>query len=123
MSERSTTQKAPVVELPASMSVKDLADLMHISAIEVIKQLMRNGIMANVNQVINYDVAAVVATGYGYESKPKARSKTTASAAGRIKKQVKEELGSDLQYPLWSPSWATLITARLDYWMPFARLM
>jgi translation initiation factor IF-2 len=98
VSERSTTPKAPVVELPASMSVKDLADLLHISAIEVIKQLMRNGIMANVNQVINYDVAASVATGYGYESKPKARSKATASAAGRIKKQVKEELGSDLQY-------------------------
>ena len=56
--ERSTTPKAPVIELPASMSVKDLADLLHISSIEVIKQLMRNGIMANINQVINYDVAA-----------------------------------------------------------------
>jgi translation initiation factor IF-2 len=99
VSERSTTTpKAPVVELPASISVKELADLLHISAIEVIKQLMRNGIMANVNQVINYDVASSVATGYGYESKPKARSKTTASAAGKIKKQVKEELGSDLQH-------------------------
>jgi translation initiation factor IF-2 len=98
VSERSTTPKAPVVELPPSMSVKDLADLLHISAIEVIKQLMRNGIMANVNQVINYDVAANVATGYGYESKPKARAKAAASAAVRIKKQVKEELGSDLQH-------------------------
>ena len=75
VSERSTTPKAPVVELPASMSVKDLADLLHISSIEVIKQLMRNGIMANVNQVINYDVASSVATGFGYEAKPKAKAK------------------------------------------------
>jgi translation initiation factor IF-2 len=97
VSERSTTPKAPVVELPASLSVKELADLLHISAIEVIKQLMRNGIMANVNQVINYDVATVVATGYGYETKPKTRAKVAASAAVRIKKQVKEEAGSDLQ--------------------------
>ncbi len=98
VSERSTTPKAPVVELPASISVKELADLLHISSIEVIKQLMRNGIMANVNQVINYDVASAVATGYGYESKPKARAKVAASAAVRIKKQVKEEAGSDLQH-------------------------
>jgi translation initiation factor IF-2 len=97
VSERSTTPKAPVVEIPASLSVKELADLLHISPIEVIKQLMRNGIMANVNQVINYEVAAMVATGYGYECKPKARAKVAASAAARIKKQVKEESGSDLQ--------------------------
>lgn len=97
VSERSTTPKAPVVDIPASLSVKELADLLHISPIEVIKQLMRNGIMANVNQVVNYEVAAMVATGYGYESKPRARAKVAASAAARIKKQVKEESGSDLQ--------------------------
>ncbi|HSW58886.1 MAG TPA: translation initiation factor IF-2 [Dehalococcoidales bacterium] len=86
------------MELPASLSVKDLADLLRISSIEAVKQLMRNGIMANVNQVINYDVAAVVASGYGYEAKPKARAKAAASAAVRIKKQVKEESSADLHY-------------------------
>jgi translation initiation factor IF-2 len=94
--ERSATPQAPTVELPTSMSVKELADVLHISAIEAIKQLMRNGIMANVNQVINYDVASMVASGFSYEVKPKAKAKTATSAAGRIKKQVKEEKGSDL---------------------------
>ena len=79
------------------MSVKELADLLHITSIEVIKQLMRNGIMANINQIINYDVAASVATGFGYEAKPKAKAKVAASAAGKIKKQVKEEKGADLE--------------------------
>jgi translation initiation factor IF-2 len=97
VSERSATPKAPVVELSASLTVKELADVLHISSIEVIKQLMRNGIMANVNQVITYDVAALVATGFGVEAKPKAKAKVAASAAGRIKKQVKEEKGSELQ--------------------------
>ena len=83
VSERSATPKAPVIELPASISVKELADLLHISSIEAIKQLMRNGIMANINQVINYDVAAMVATGFGYEVKPKAKAKAAASAAGK----------------------------------------
>jgi translation initiation factor IF-2 len=97
VSERSTTPKAPVVELPASISVKDLADQLHITPIEAIKQLMRSGIMANVNQVINYDVAAGVASSYGYNVKPKAKAKVAASAAVKIKKQVKEEKSSDLQ--------------------------
>ncbi len=97
VSERSATPKAPVVELPASISVKALADLLHITSIEAVKQLMRNGIMANINQVINYDVAAMVANGYGYEAKPKAKAKVAASAAVKIKKQVKEEKGADLE--------------------------
>jgi translation initiation factor IF-2 len=94
--DRSAAQKAPLIELPASVSVKELADVLHISSIEVIKQLMRNGIMANVNQVINFDVASSVASGFGYEVKAKAKAKSAANAAGRIKKQVKEEKGSDL---------------------------
>lgn len=97
VSERSTTPKAPVVELPASLSVKDLADTLHITSIEAIKQLMRNGIMANVNQIINYDVAQMVASGYGYETKPKAKAKVSASAAIKNKKQVKEEKDTELQ--------------------------
>lgn len=95
--ERSATSKAPTVEIPASLSVKELADLLHISSIEAIKQLMRAGIMANVNQIINYDVAAEVAISFGYEVKPKGKAKVAASAAIKIKKQVKEEKGTDLQ--------------------------
>jgi translation initiation factor IF-2 len=95
--ERSAVPKAPMVEIPASLSVKELADLIHISSIEAIKQLMRVGIMANINQVINYDVAADVATSFGYEVKPKGKAKVAASAAIKIKKQVKEEKGVDLE--------------------------
>lgn len=96
MSERSSAQKAPLIELPGSISVKDLAAILHITPIDAIKQLMRNGIMANINQVINYDVAALVANGYGVEVKPKAKARVVASAAGRIKKLVKEEKSTDV---------------------------
>ncbi len=96
LSDHSNSPKAPVVELPASISVKELADLLQISSIEAIKQLMRNGIMANINQVINFDVAAMVANGFGYDVKPKAKAKVAASAAVKIKKLVKEEKGADL---------------------------
>jgi translation initiation factor IF-2 len=96
VSERTSNPKAPVIELPASLTVKDLAEILHITSIEVIKQLMRNGIMANINQIVNYDVATMVASGFGYEVKPKTKAKVAASAAVKIKKQVKEEKGTDL---------------------------
>jgi translation initiation factor IF-2 len=96
VSERSAAPKAPTIELPTSISVKELADLLHISTIEAVKQLMRNGIMANINQVINYDVAALVASGFDMK-RNQGKAKTSTSAAGRIKKQVKEEKGADLE--------------------------
>ncbi|MCJ7655802.1 MAG: translation initiation factor IF-2 N-terminal domain-containing protein, partial [Dehalococcoidia bacterium] len=68
--EAKTDSKAPPhVSLPSALSVKELADLLQVSAVEVIKQLMRNGVMANINQAIDFDTAAVVATYFGYEAK------------------------------------------------------
>ena len=97
VSDRSNAADAPIIELPASITVKDLADILHITSIEAIKQLMRNGIMASINMIVNYDVASLVASGYGYEVKPKAKAKVSASAAIRIKKQVREEQGAGMQ--------------------------
>jgi len=62
--------KANVVEVPHSVSVRQLADLMQVSAIDIIKQLMRNGIFANINQVIDYEAAAKVIAALGYEAQP-----------------------------------------------------
>ncbi|MBM4446076.1 MAG: translation initiation factor IF-2 [Chloroflexi bacterium] len=57
------------VSLPTALSVKQLADLLHVSAVDIIKQLMRDGVMANINQAIDFDTAAVVAAHFGYEAK------------------------------------------------------
>ncbi|HEX9018673.1 MAG TPA: translation initiation factor IF-2 [Anaerolineaceae bacterium] len=56
------------IELPNSITVRDLAAKMESSPIQVIKVLMSNGVMANINQQIDYDTAAVVASELGYES-------------------------------------------------------
>ena len=66
------------VELPASATVKQLAELLDVSAVEVIKQLMRNGTMANINQVVDYDMAATVASDFGYEPVPAQRKAVSA---------------------------------------------
>jgi translation initiation factor IF-2 len=61
-----TTTKAPI-QLPNFISVRELSDLMGVSPINVIKELMNNGIMANINQEIDFDTAAIVAEEMGYE--------------------------------------------------------
>jgi len=67
-SASSSSTKTPSVEIPATLSVKQLSDLLQVSAVDVIKQLMRNSIMANINQAIDYESAAAVAEAFGYES-------------------------------------------------------
>jgi translation initiation factor IF-2 len=59
-----------VIELPASVTVRDLAQMMKASPIDVIKVLMSNGIMANINQQIDFDTAAIVCAEMGFEARP-----------------------------------------------------
>jgi len=59
----------PQVELPPSITVRQLADILKVEPIKVIKQLMRKGIMANVNQTIDFDTASITAADFGYNAK------------------------------------------------------
>ncbi|MSQ42182.1 MAG: translation initiation factor IF-2 [Dehalococcoidia bacterium] len=54
------------VHIPQAIIVKDLAGLLHTTPIEVIKELMKNGVMATINQVVDFDTAAVVASDLGF---------------------------------------------------------
>ncbi len=56
------------IELPASITVRDLAKLIDASPIQVIKILMSNGVMANINQIVDFDTAAIVASELGFEA-------------------------------------------------------
>ena len=56
------------IELPANTTVRDLAEKLNASPIDIIKVLMSNGVMANINQQIDYDTAAIVAAELGFET-------------------------------------------------------
>lgn len=51
--------------LPQTLSVQRLAELTDQTPIDVIKQLMRNGIMASMNQIIDYQMATLVTSAFG----------------------------------------------------------
>ncbi len=58
------------VEIPSFLTVRDLAGLLEVSPIDVIKELMSNGIIANINQQIDFDTAAIVAEEMGFDCHP-----------------------------------------------------
>jgi len=58
------------IELPASIVIRDLAQKIEKSPIELIKKLMSNGVMATINQAVDFDTAAIVMAEYGFEAVP-----------------------------------------------------
>ena len=98
-SPSSSISTVPSVEIPNSLSVRQLADLLQVSAVDIIKQLMRNGLMANINQVVDFEAAGTVAAGYGFEVRMKPRAaRKPAGARNEIKKQkIQFEKSGNLQ--------------------------
>ena len=81
-----------IVELPATLTVRELGEQLHVSAIEVIKELMKKGIMATINQTVEYDLAAGIATSLGFQPQPK-----EAPGAGPATAQATEEDSGHLE--------------------------
>ncbi len=57
-----------VVVLPDSLTVRELADSIDISVIEVMKVLIANGIVASINQQIDFDTASIVCSEFDIEA-------------------------------------------------------
>ncbi len=79
----------PQVELPPSITVRQLADILKVEPITVIKQLMRKGIMANVNQSIDFDTASTTAADFGYNAKSAKERRASPSRKEKGKRKGK----------------------------------
>ena len=64
------TAELRTVEIPPQLTVRELAEQLDVSPIAVIKELMNNGIMASINQPIDFDTAAIVGEEMGFEIIP-----------------------------------------------------
>lgn len=59
-----------IIEVPNYLTVRELATLIGANPIEVMKQLINNGIMVGINQQIDYDTAEIVLAEMGFDSRP-----------------------------------------------------
>jgi len=72
------------IELLASITVKDLADLLGVNPADVIRELIKSGIFANINQGIDRETASLVAEELGYEVAEVAAPRAAANADGSV---------------------------------------
>jgi translation initiation factor IF-2 len=75
------------IELPANIVIRDLASKIGKSPIDLIKKLMSNGVMATINQTVDFDTAAIVVGEYGLEA-----------VLETVEEEAKEETG---EVPHW----------------------
>ena len=73
-----TANPNTAVAIPPALTVKELADLLAVTPVEVIKRLMTNGVMASMNQSIDYDTAAIVAVELGFDPEEQAAAEVTS---------------------------------------------
>ncbi len=55
------------VSIPPQIVVKDLAELLHTTPNEIIRSLIKHSIFANINQMVEYEKAALIAQELGFE--------------------------------------------------------
>src|SRR5438067_24635 len=87
------------VELPPTLSVKELAEYLDVKTVDIIKELMKNGVMANINQQIDFDTAAIVADSFGVQASPMSMESAIAEEVGegeatQVKLTTRSELFS-----------------------------
>ncbi|HWO93704.1 MAG TPA: translation initiation factor IF-2, partial [Dehalococcoidia bacterium] len=90
------------VALPRALTVAELADILQVSAIDVIKELMKNGVMARINQVIDFETAAIVASGFGFEPEEERQHVEEAAEAveARTSRRVVDESATHPRPPV-----------------------
>ncbi|MEA2683468.1 MAG: translation initiation factor [Chloroflexota bacterium] len=53
------------VTLPPTMTVRELAEILKLKEVDIIRDLMKNGIISNINQQMDFETAAIVADNFG----------------------------------------------------------
>ena len=73
------------LELPPSLTVKQLAETLRVEPVKIIKSLMRKGVMANINQTLSFETASATATDLGFAVKAAEERTAVASRKERGK--------------------------------------
>jgi translation initiation factor IF-2 len=95
-------QEKQAILVPDYLTVRELAELIDASPIEVMKRLIANGIMASINQQVDYDTAAIVIEEMGFEAQSAsaaaaAEAKSQQTTTQTWRKVYAEEKPEDLQ--------------------------
>jgi translation initiation factor IF-2 len=83
------------LSLPATVTVKELAERLSVSGSELIKYLMSNGVMASLNQAVDFDTAALAADHFGFEAESEERVAAATPTTGRRRNPLLDQSDDD----------------------------
>jgi len=98
------------INIPPVLTVRDFAKILNMPVTEVIAELMKNGVMASVNQRIDYDTAAIISEELGYVPKEK-----EAQAEGEVDKTAKVKEVLEAETELISRAPVIVIMGHVDH--------
>ncbi|HEX2620652.1 MAG TPA: translation initiation factor IF-2, partial [Phototrophicaceae bacterium] len=81
-------QEKQIILVPDYLTVRELAELIKASPIEVLKKLIANGIMASINQQVDYETAAIVIEDLGFEAQSASAIQAATVARERAEKST-----------------------------------
>lgn len=96
--EKEVSVKGRTIEIEDTISVKEFAEKAELSAAKIIGELMKNGILANINQQLDFETASVIAEELGLKLKRKRGSAAVEDIfAGNLEKLLAEDDASVLE--------------------------
>jgi len=80
--------KKTVVELSSVLTVREFAENLNLPVTEVIGTLIKNGVMATINESIDFDTMAIIGDELGFEVKPQVEDEKAVEAKVATKKHL-----------------------------------
>jgi translation initiation factor IF-2 len=85
------------IKLPTFIKVRDFAQVLNLQVVDVIRELIKNGVMATINEEIDFDTASIVAGDLGFEVEAQADTSETHFGIGFMQEVLKNEKPENLK--------------------------
>jgi translation initiation factor IF-2 len=84
-------QKPKKITLPAFIKVREFSELLNLPVTTVIKTLIKNGIMATINEEVDFETATIIAQDLGFEVETEQSQTTAEFGIGFLQQTINSE--------------------------------
>jgi len=92
--------RAEVASLPPIMTVREFAEILNLPIARVMQELMRSGILASLNERIDFETASIIAEDLGFRAEKKEQGTTSEEDVGISRlAEARNAEGAELQVP------------------------